>query len=178
MSNMAKQLHKLIHQPCFDRPFVCDGLPEQCNVIVIGENPATRLKTDWWSFWNDKTGFDLQKFERMYAKERQLKNNRPVSNTRLRLNRLRDFGLQCLETNTFINEGSDNYSGKVSNKELLDFFLKRLPRLSGVIAHGAFAKKFLTDYSLPEGVQKYFLRHFRSESYQNIDDAAKKLLKK
>jgi hypothetical protein len=61
--NLTQYLHKTIQQPCYERPFVCDGLPESCSVIIIGENPATSMQTDWWDFWNDETGFDLGKFE-------------------------------------------------------------------------------------------------------------------
>ena len=28
-------------------------------VLVVGENSATPMDTDWWSYWNDETGFDL-----------------------------------------------------------------------------------------------------------------------
>ena len=55
--SLSSELHRLIPDPCFDRPFVCDGPPESCDVMVIGENPATKMGTDWWSFWDDEKGF-------------------------------------------------------------------------------------------------------------------------
>ncbi len=64
-------LHAALPTPCFDRPFVCDGRPECCTVIVIGENPATRMYKDWWSFWDDGTGFDLRMFEDQYETSRR-----------------------------------------------------------------------------------------------------------
>jgi len=50
VTDRVEQIHSLVAKPSFTRLFVCDGLPEQCVVIVIGENPLTRLGTDWWSF--------------------------------------------------------------------------------------------------------------------------------
>src|SRR5215475_3894200 len=39
-SQWAGELHELIPKPCRDRPFVCRGLPEMCDVVVVGENPG------------------------------------------------------------------------------------------------------------------------------------------
>jgi hypothetical protein len=47
MRSISSEIHTLITKRCHERPFVCDGFPEDCNVIVIGENPATQLTTDW-----------------------------------------------------------------------------------------------------------------------------------
>jgi len=58
-SEWADELRNLIPKPCPDRPFVCAGLPELCDVVVIGENPATKMKIDWWCFWTDKNGFNF-----------------------------------------------------------------------------------------------------------------------
>ena len=174
--SISNRIHELLPMPCHERPFVCDGFPEDCTVIVIGENPATELTTDWWSFWSDHKGFDLRKFESVYETERRSKGERPVSNTRKRLNWLREHGLHCLETNAFSNEGLGGHKGGVSNAELLSAFLKGLPRLKGVIAHGKVAKECLGHQSLPSGVRSYQMRHFRSESRLNIDRVAKELL--
>jgi hypothetical protein len=98
-------LHDLIQRPCHVRPFVCGGLPKSCNVMVIGENPATELGTDWWRWWNDETGFDLVAFERDYQAHRVSAGKRPVSRTRIRLGILRERGLACLETNAYAGSG-------------------------------------------------------------------------
>ena len=47
-----------------ERPFVCDGSPLQAQVFVVGLNPATTLREDFWSFWDDSAGFDRGKFDR------------------------------------------------------------------------------------------------------------------
>jgi hypothetical protein len=156
----------LIPSPCFDRPFVCDGLPESCTVIVIGENPAATMDTDWWSFWDDKYGFDLGKFEVAYQKARLARNKRPVSNTRLRLMRLRGMGLHCLETNVFMNEGLGGHKAgnRRSHNTVLPKLLEKTPCLNAVIAHGSFAQKYVDKLCLRPGIQKHSMRHFRHES--------------
>ena len=76
-SQWADELRELIPKPpCRDRPFVCDGLPELCDVVVIGENPAQIMNSDWWGFW-DVNRFNFGKFEKAY-KEARLANNEPT----------------------------------------------------------------------------------------------------
>ncbi len=171
--SLSSELHRLIPDPCFDRPFVCDGPPESCDVMVIGENPATKMGTDWWSFWDDEKGFDLGKFERAYEEARLAVGKRAISNTRLRLRRLRSHGLRCLETNLFKNERLGGHGDGISSSELLPVLVEHLPRLRAVIAHGAIAGEYLDKLALPIGIR---MRHFRSESYENIDSVAKQIL--
>ena len=43
-----------------------------CQVMVVGENPAMILNTDWWMFWDDELGFDLDGgYERVFAAKRE-----------------------------------------------------------------------------------------------------------
>ena len=174
--NGIMNFHGLIPRPCFDRPFVCEGFPDSCNVIVVGENPATAVGADWWTFWDDGLGFDLIKFEDAYASARSADGKRATSNTRLRLNRLRHAGSRCLETNLFSNERLNGAGRGASKNVLLPMFLAHLPDLKAVIAHGSVASKRLPTFNVPDGVQKYHLRHFRHESYDRIDSVARKIL--
>jgi hypothetical protein len=175
-SQWADELHELIREkPCRDRPFVCDWLPELCDVVVIGENPGTEMKNDWWCFWDDTKGFDLGKFERAYIEARRLANrSRPIGPARLRLNRLRFNGLKCLETNVFRNEQLGGAGDGVSNEELLRTLIdhRHLPDLKAVIVHGVVAREEWRRLGLPlpTGVQSYFMDHFsRRVSYDDID---------
>lgn len=176
MQNINSQLRKIIPQPCFERPFVCDGQPDSCTVIVIGENPATPLSYDWWEFWNDQKGFNLQEFEIRYEADRLKQGKGKISNTRRRLNRLRQQGLRCLETNAYSHQGVA--TEKISNRHLLELFINTLPNLKGVIAHGKVAQNFLNSVVLSKDIKVIHLNHFRSESYANIDNAAQFLLTK
>jgi len=89
---LSQYLRNTLPEPCYDRPFVCNGLPQSCTVMIIGENPATQMQSDWWSFWNDETGFDLSRFETSYSEARIVAGKRPLTNTRRRLNKFRNAG--------------------------------------------------------------------------------------
>jgi hypothetical protein len=144
--------------------------------MIIGENPATRMQSDWWSFWDDKTGFDLRRFEASYSEARILAGKRPVTNTRLRLNRFRDAGLNCIETNVYRNERANGHGGGVNSREMLHALLNHLPQLAAVISHGKIANEFASSLSLPPTVQRFEQAHFRSESYVNTDRVIGQLL--
>ena len=174
MRRFGSALHSVIPWPCYGRPFVCDGLAEECVAVVIGENPATEVRSDWWSYWNDETGFQYSKWRKDYDKSR---GARRASNTRLRLDRLRARGVRCLETNVFANERPDGAGAGASNRDLLDIALETLPNIGYVIAHGDIAKDYVRYRSFPSYIRKLFeLRHFRSESYANIDLVANEIL--
>jgi hypothetical protein len=143
--------------------------------VVIGENPSTGLSRDWWSYWDNVKGFNLRLFESVYEAERTAVAKCPVSNTRLRLNRLRKNGLACLETNAFSNERADGRGAGVSNSKLLQFFLRSLPELKAIIAHGTEAAPFLKSPNIQKGVRTYATRHFRNESYATLDEISREI---
>jgi hypothetical protein len=67
MTLSAELLKLNVPKPCCgQRPFVCDGLPESCDVVVIGDNPGRLMNKDWWQFWHDENGFNLGEFEQAY----------------------------------------------------------------------------------------------------------------
>jgi hypothetical protein len=153
-------LKAVIPKPCYHRPFVCDGNPERCDLIVIGENPTTQTDVDWWSFWTID-GFDYLRWQRCYETSRVANGLSPVSNTRRRLNRRRAQGVYCLETNVFMNERPKGPGVGATNVDLLDVALSTLPNLRYVIAHGCHAHKYLAAQLLPGSIrQVYKTRHF------------------
>jgi hypothetical protein len=172
--SFADYLHRVLPSPCFYRPFVSDGHPESCSVMVIGENPATETSADWWSFWRDDTGFNLAQFEANYIKVRLQSGKRPVSNTRLRLNRMRSHDLRCLETNVFLNEGPRGAADTAPTAWLSTLF-SELQSLQVVVTHGELASRQLSKVGLPTHMRLYSLRHFRSESYSTIDRVAQEI---
>ena len=174
---LISDLHSIIPHPCHDRPFVCDGLPQSCTVLVVGENPATNMDTNWWSYWSDETGFNLSKFEYDYEARRRAQGKRAVSPTRERLKRLRSRGLQCLETNVFAQEGLGGHGAGQSNIELLRLFLSKLPQLNAIIAHGAEANREIDRIELPAWLHLFSTRHFRLVSYDKIYDIAAQIAK-
>lgn len=175
---LSAELRSLIKKPCYDRPFVCDGSPRSCDIVVIGENPATKMKGDWWHFWDDKNGFNLGKFENAYEKARLADDKPPISPTRLRLKQLRSNGLRCLETNVFSNEQLGGHGGGTPNGKLLATLIRHhVPHLKAVIVHGSVARKRWRrlGLELPSGVQSFYLRHFSRLSYAEIDAVSRKI---
>lgn len=75
------EFRKQLSKRMFDsreRPFVCDGSPLKTSVFIVGHNPATPLSQEFWSFWNDSSGFDRIKFDLEYKDVRPVKSgNRP-----------------------------------------------------------------------------------------------------
>ena len=153
-------------------------------MIVIGENPALELRVDWWTFWDDDSGFDLRSFEKLF-KERRVASGkkRPTRDALDRLlNPLREAGLGCLETNVFRNENPGGHKGgghKVTvqkNDDVLQILLAELPQLRKVIAYGKCAKNFMSGQSLPPHVEYFREDHFRNVAHKKIDVLARKIL--
>lgn len=73
------------------RPFVCDGNPLDCEVMIVGLNPASKVKNGFWKFWDlSKGGFDRAAFETHYAKLRRRAGKKNKSTTREKIS--------CIET--------------------------------------------------------------------------------
>ena len=51
LDEFEKQLAGVIGRPTDLRPFVCEGSPLDCDVFIVGSNPATKMEGDWWRFW-------------------------------------------------------------------------------------------------------------------------------
>jgi hypothetical protein len=134
------------------------------------------MSLDWWNFWNDERGFNIRAFSKHYQATRVAAGYNTVSNTRLRFNRLRESGLNCLETNVHTNERPGGHGDGSRSNDFLAKLVQAMPKLDAVIAHGAVAGRFMTKFALPANVQKYELRHFRMESYRSIDLVAQHIL--
>jgi uracil-DNA glycosylase len=152
MKTWTELLEKVIPSPCNDRPFVCNGLPDASKVMVIGENPATPTNKDWWSYWDDKKGFDYDAFLIDYKKNKneQRKNAgkkelpEVFDGVRNRFYHIRAKGVECIETNVYRNEKPD---GAGKNRKINTALLKTLvvnnKNLKLIIAHGDKAQEGL-----------------------------------
>lgn len=171
-SGFVPILHSVLPRPCFNRPFVCAGQPESCRTILIGENPATSSAFDWWDFWSDEAGFDLERWEASYRSVRLSNGMREISATRSRIVRLRRAGVRCLETNVFMNERLHGHGDGRSNMDLLDLAMDALPDLNTIIAHGKVAHAYLDSRTIPRRFRIFRTRHFRLLSYAEVDALA------
>ena len=107
-------------------------------MIVIGEHPALKLGVDWWTFWDDDSGFDLRRFEKLFKEKRVASGKRRPTRDALDrlLNPLREAGLGCLDTNVFRNEYTGGHKGgrrKIKNDDVLQTLLAKLPQLRTLI---------------------------------------------
>ena len=60
-TEFKSELQKLVGTSTTARPFVCEGYPMECDVFIVGINPATAMQSDFWSFW-DNDQFDKRKW--------------------------------------------------------------------------------------------------------------------
>jgi hypothetical protein len=89
LSQFESELGALIGRPSHLRPFVCNGSPLESGVFIIGFNPATEMRGDFWDYWRSEYGFDKTAWFKAYMEERQVRPLKPgktrraqVSNTR------------------------------------------------------------------------------------------------
>jgi len=172
MKNWYTLLEELIPSPCFERPFVCDGFPSDSTVIVVGENPATPMHVDWWSFWSTDLRFNYKRFMTTYLVERK-KLGKGISNTRRRLARFRQNGIFCVETNVHRNEQLNGAGTGAPNYDILNLLISNMPKLVTIVAHGKAAHEYLNQASIPDQIRQYRTRHFRIESFSKIDEICK-----
>lgn len=102
LQEFEQQLRDLIGSPARLRPFVCEGSPLACRVVITGSNPATQVGLDFWDFWTRGYGFHKTAWREAYARERARLGKRPVSTTRRVIDQLTGaMSVPCLETNIY-----------------------------------------------------------------------------
>lgn len=127
------------------RPFVCDGSPLDCQVAIIGFNPATQEDDSIWRFWKAGYGFEKALWLEHYKSARRARNGQngrrvqELSNTRRVLEWITDAAgpARCLETNLY--PGATRTAAELPANQrdatLLEFLLKQIqPHL--LVVHG------------------------------------------
>ncbi|BDC39188.1 hypothetical protein [Paraburkholderia terrae] len=89
LGEFERNLESLIGRPTSLRPFVCNGSPFDCEIFVVGLNPASSMKASFWDFWRPGVGFDKRAWFEAYKAERMSRplkpghtRRNPVSNSR------------------------------------------------------------------------------------------------
>lgn len=157
LDEFEKELAELIGRPSDLRPFVCEGSPLECDVFIVGVNPATGMSADFWDFWMPGHGYDKATWYERYQAERALKPLEPgktrrhaVSPTRRNTNCFVEgaAGSQVLETNLDPSpaEDADHLRRWFDlNTDIFDF-LFRVIRPRAVLFHGKFASEAVARY--------------------------------
>ncbi len=122
-----------ITTPCSPRPFICKGLPQNHEVIVIGNSPSRDVEVDWRSFWTED-GFDYCKFKTEYTR-RFCESKTRIDFINSIINNLRP--LSIVETNASMSK----YAHKYSNREVIRALLKNMPNLKAIIAFGKYGRR-------------------------------------
>lgn len=128
------------------RPFVCEGSPMDCQIFIVGYNPATEMGQSFWSFWSSETGFNKQAWFEAYKKERALKplkpgktRRNPLSNTRQRIEWIVEAAqpIKCLETNLFgtATEDAKALSRSARDRKIFEFLIQEV-RPEVMLLHG------------------------------------------
>ena len=170
-------LKEVIPSRCYSRPFVCaaGGFPHTHDIIVIGNEVATNLETDWWSLWDPEYGFNYERFlvdyteQRRKKRERTGKNIRDISSTRLRFDRVRSNGIKAVETNASKGDGISD-----SNKAVVRILLKNMQKenLKAVVAHGKKGEDLVASFQSQRliTVPIFTPGHFYNLGYTTIDN--------
>ena len=124
------------------RPFVCEGSPLDCNVFIVGCNPATDTDIGFWHYWRPGYGFDKVRWAADYRSVRLSRGEREMSNTRRAINVLVEScaPLRCLETNVYAKatRRQADLTHDDSRQSLLAFLVAQI-RPQWIIAHGRIA---------------------------------------
>ena len=135
------------------RPFVCDGLPLECKIFIVGYNPATEMSQSFWDFWNSDTGFDKAVWSEAYQQERICRPLKPgktrrnrKSSTRQRIDWITEAAspVKCLETNLHskATEKAKDLSVIEQEDKVFNFLLQEI-RPKVMLLHGVETRKHL-----------------------------------
>ncbi len=180
-SNFAAELKQIIESSCpGKRPFVCDGYPSECHVMIVGTNPATPLDMKWSDFWKHHYGFDYNLFVCKY-KDARKKPGR--SRTRPRLDHIRhcldELHLKGIETNVYAREAKNQEelweyadNDRFPNHAVLNLLTKALQPPKAIIPHGDVATSWSVEQKdeLPADVKipNRKLPHLRNATDEHI----------
>jgi hypothetical protein len=137
------------------RPFVCEGSPLDCQIFIVGYNPATEMSQSFWSFWSSETGFNKQAWFEAYKKERALKPLTPgktrrnsLSNTRQRIEWIVEAAqpIKCLETNLYgkATEEAKALSKSEQDSSIFEFLIQEV-RPKVMFLHGVNTSRKVED---------------------------------
>jgi hypothetical protein len=181
------------------RPFVCDGNPLDCNIFIVGINPATKMEMNFEDFWNE-TGFDKQKWLEAYKDERAnaplkvgKKKRLLVSPTRRSIDHIVKHVTsgKILETNLYNKqtEKEDLLQEADKKTEIFEFLIQEIrPKI--IFLHGRTVEKFfrkkyktlIEQNNFSECIinnvsfEIYFTKHLsRGWSFEKLEELGKRI---
>lgn len=158
LERFASGLADIIGKPSRLRPFVCDGSPLDCQVFLVGHNPATPSDRDFWTDWGPK-GFDKTSWMKAYLEERANRPLKPGKTFRPRISPSRRVidqvvaaaGIPILETNIFAGPSPDMPSLK--ERDIAPFrYLVETLQPAVLVTHGNAAAEAVARLALPSEI--------------------------
>ena len=127
------------------RPFVCDGDPLQTEVFIVGINPATKMDTSFWKYY-DGSLFDKKKWMKAYLTSRADKRTK-LSPTRKKIEDLvNDVFAEylCLETNVYSSPtiSLKELSLPLRNTDIFNFLVRTI-KPKALLIHGSDPAEFI-----------------------------------
>lgn len=161
LEEFEEALVSLIGKPSYLRPFVCDGSPLDCDILLVGFNPKTPLPADYWSFWRKSYGFDKRAFEHAYTAKRLANGESEASTTREVMRRLAigAEGYKIVEANLYAKDSRNERALAQSDRDdrPFQFLLGTLqPRV--IVPFGRYARQGFASISVDCQVKP--VRHF------------------
>ena len=149
-STFEQGLVEVIGRPSTLRPFVCDGSPLECSVFIVGLNPATASKRDFWEYFHPVKGFMKAMWREDYVAERKKAGEfftiSPSHNAIERVE-LAAAPAKILVTNIFSTPSKSASDLKASQRLTTTFdYLMSAIRPGLVIAHGMEAGAYVSTY--------------------------------
>lgn len=144
LDEFATHLAAIIGRPSFLRPFVCEGSPLACDILLVGFNPRTPMPADYWSFWREGYGFEKKTFEQAYEVSQLADGQSHASNTREVMRRFAKGASDCniVEANLYAKNSKDERALAKSDRDLRPFrFILGVIHPRVVVPFGRFAKR-------------------------------------
>ena len=132
LKSFREGLERLMPNPRA-RPFTCKGSPLECRLFIVGLNPATQLKQDFFRcYWNDDSGFRRDIFEDDYLNRRKKQGTRPKIEAFVEA----ASPVPCLETNIYAapTKKASQLSLEDKNTDIIEYLLKTI-RPAGVFVY-------------------------------------------
>ena len=129
------------------RPIICDGNPLDSKIFKVGINPATKMESSFWDYYQDEK-FNKTKWRDDYIKHRKERGKvKLLSPTRSKIEKLvqNSFaGYHCLETNVFSKPSSylKDLAGKDKNTDIFNFLIRSI-KPKAILIHGKDPAEFI-----------------------------------
>ena len=173
LDRFSDELATLVGRPTALRPFVCEGSPLDCDVFIVGYNPATKMEGDWWRFWTPGYGYQKSAWFSEYSAQRG-----NVSKTRAKIEDIVRAlaGVHVLEANIDARPSAKKSEYPKPVTSPFDFVLS-VCRPEVIIAHGTDVVAHLQGWK-PNGTLiecKHFIYVGRERTAEIIAEARQAL---